>query len=146
MPNYEGIYRIVGNSRRNNLINPMVAVLGEALTDARKRLKITQRELGKSMGLNQSEVSRIEGGIVEYGVDRLIDYLKGLGGATLRLRVNNELCQSNQERMFSSFSVVSFVKNDTCISTSFADITKTFYHDHIELDIKQKSVKSLKNM
>ena len=146
MPNYERIYRIVGNSRRQNLINPMIAVLGEALIDARKRLDITQAELAKNMGSSQSEVSRMEGGLMEYGVDKLIEYLKALGGATLRLRANSEPCKSNQERMYSSFSVVSYVKNDTCISTSFADITKTYYHDYTELDIKQKSVKSLKNM
>lgn len=49
------------------------------IVDARKRAGVTQAELARRLGLNQSTVSRLEQGRSPLTVDRLFDVSRVLG-------------------------------------------------------------------
>jgi len=53
--------------------------VGQIISDARKREKVTQQELAQRVGINKSYISRIENGSVEPGADMFLRILSALG-------------------------------------------------------------------
>ena len=62
--------------------------VGQIISDARKREKVTQQELAKRIGTNKSYISRIENGSVEPGAGMFLRILSALG---LRFEVSQPL-------------------------------------------------------
>lgn len=56
----------------------------QAMIDARKKQKLTQRELSERTGITQADISRIENGTRNPSLDMLKRLAKGLG---MRLRI-----------------------------------------------------------
>ena len=56
---------------------------GDRLRDARKRLRLSQRELAKKLGLTATDIYRIERGIVkDPHSSRVVEFAKALGVST----------------------------------------------------------------
>jgi ribosome-binding protein aMBF1 (putative translation factor) len=53
--------------------------VGQIISDARKREKVTQQELAQRVGTNKSYISRIENGSVEPGAGMFLRILSALG-------------------------------------------------------------------
>lgn len=53
--------------------------VGQIISDARKREKVTQCELAKMVGTNKSYISKIEHGVVEPGVCMFLRIIDALG-------------------------------------------------------------------
>ncbi len=53
--------------------------VGQIISDARKREKITQQELAQRIGSNKSYISRVENGSVEPGAGMFLRILGALG-------------------------------------------------------------------
>ncbi len=121
-------------------IDPKIAVLGEALCASRRKLKITQAEVAKRMGLRQSYISLIEGGLIEYGTEKLLAYMEAIGGATLRMRITDESLKDGQERTYSSFTMVPHNVQIGAICTTSADIKIKRRGNFIEQDITQVNI------
>ena len=62
--------------------------VGQIISDARKREKVTQQELAQRVGTNKSYISRIENGSVEPGAGMFLRILSALG---LRFEVSQPL-------------------------------------------------------
>jgi ribosome-binding protein aMBF1 (putative translation factor) len=62
--------------------------VGQIISDARKRKKVTQQELAQRVGTNKSYISRIENGSVEPGAGMFLRILSALG---LRFEVSQPL-------------------------------------------------------
>ena len=62
--------------------------VGQIISDARKREKVTQQELAQRVGTNKSYISRIENGSVEPGAGMFLRILSALG---LRFEVTQPL-------------------------------------------------------
>ena len=62
--------------------------VGQIISDARKREKVTQLELAQRVGTNKSYISRVENGIVEPGAGMFLRILSALG---LRFEVTQPL-------------------------------------------------------
>lgn len=141
-PNYDGTYRLMRESKRKNMIDPRIAVLGEALTSARKKLGLTQAQVGRAMGIGQASVSRMEGGLTDYGIDKLLAYLQALGGGVVRIKVVQELCPEDQECTSSNFTVVPLRLGTSGLTVAYAEITKCEKNGCLEIAINQKNIGS----
>ncbi len=53
--------------------------VGQIISDARKREKVTQQELANRVGINRTFISRIENGSVEPGAGLFLRILNALG-------------------------------------------------------------------
>lgn len=53
-------------------------VLGEYLRAIREHRGLTQKALGEISGLAQADVSEVENGSLNYGVDTLLSYCRGV--------------------------------------------------------------------
>ena len=74
------LYGKVGSSEREQFRKEAYAYyMGQILQDARKSEKITQNELAKRVGVNKSDISNIENGIVEPGIAMLFRIASALG-------------------------------------------------------------------
>lgn len=63
--------------------------IGAALRDMRKQRALTQRELGRRVGLDQKKVSLIENGNPNIRVDSLLRLLSALGaGITVQVKAD----------------------------------------------------------
>lgn len=63
--------------------------IGAALRDMRKQRGLTQRELGRRVGLDQKKVSLIENGNPNIRVDSLLRLLSALGaGITVQVKAD----------------------------------------------------------
>ena len=64
-------------------VDPHVLILAKALKKARINAGLTQTELAGRMGTSQTEIHRIENGIVS----KLMDFAKALEGASIEIHI-----------------------------------------------------------
>jgi HTH-type transcriptional regulator/antitoxin HipB len=70
--------------------------IGAALRDMRKQQGLTQRELGRRVGLDQKKVSLIENGNPNIRVDSLLRLLSALGaGITVRVKTDSTISEED---------------------------------------------------
>jgi ribosome-binding protein aMBF1 (putative translation factor) len=82
-------YGKVGTPKREAFRKEAYAYcVGQILSDARKREKVTQQELAQRVGTNKSYISRVENGSVEPGAGMFLRILSALG---LRFEVSQPL-------------------------------------------------------
>lgn len=53
-------------------------VLGQYLRAIREHRGLTQTQLADSVGMRQADVSDVERGAINYGIDTLLDYCRGV--------------------------------------------------------------------
>ena len=63
-----------------------IDMIGEAIKRARKERNLTQEELGKLVGVQKSQISKIENSIKNARLDTIIKIFKALG-ATIKFNV-----------------------------------------------------------
>lgn len=63
-----------------------IDLIGEAIKRARKERKLTQEELGKLVGVQKAQISKIENSIKNARLDTIIKIFKALG-ATIKFNV-----------------------------------------------------------
>lgn len=68
-------------------VDPHVLILAKALKKARISAGLTQTELAGRMGTSQTEIHRIENGIVNFRVSKLMDFAKALEGASIEIHI-----------------------------------------------------------
>lgn len=68
-------------------VDPHVLILAKALKKARINAGLTQTELAGRMGTSQTEIHRIENGIVNFRVSKLMDFAKALEGASIEIHI-----------------------------------------------------------
>lgn len=85
---------------------PVLAVLGEALKQARIERGLTQRDLAVLMNTSQAEISRIESGTIAYSITKIIDFSIALEGATVQIESKPSFPPRNVTRTESHFVVL----------------------------------------
>lgn len=73
-------YGKVGTPEREEFRKEAYAYcVGQIISDARKKEKVTQSELAKMVGTNKSYISKIEHGLIEPGVGLFLRIIDALG-------------------------------------------------------------------
>lgn len=85
---------------------PILAVLGEALKQARIERGLTQSDLAALMNTSQTEISRIESGTIAYSITKIIDFSIALEGATVQIESKPSFPPRNVTRTESHFVVL----------------------------------------
>jgi len=69
----------IGTLRRDNFENELrIDVLGESIKQARKKRNLTQSELGELVGVQKSQISKIENSIKNARFDTILKIFKAL--------------------------------------------------------------------
>ena len=80
----------IGTSERNNFEYELkMDVLGHVIKDARKKKQLTQTELGKLVGVQKSQISKLENNTKNFRIGTIMKVLDALG-AKVKLHVELE--------------------------------------------------------
>ena len=80
----------IGTSERNNFEYELkMDVLGHVIKAARKKKQLTQTELGKLVGVQKSQISKLENNTKNFRIGTIMKVLDALG-ATVKLHVELE--------------------------------------------------------
>lgn len=60
-------------------MHPTVLEIAQAIRTARRAARISQRELGRRVGLTQAQISRFESGLVNLRLSSLVALARGIG-------------------------------------------------------------------
>lgn len=70
----------IGTKERDKFENELrIDLLGEAIKHARKGKHLTQAELGELLGVNKTQISKLENNTKESGIGTILRALKALG-------------------------------------------------------------------
>ena len=81
-----------GGAKGEPKVDPRMLVLARALRKARKDAHLTQCELAGRMETSQMEIYRMESGLIDFGVSKLMDFAQALegDGASIEIRISRE--------------------------------------------------------
>lgn len=83
----------IGSTKRDSFENELrIELLGEAIKQARKERNLTQEELGKLVGVQKSQISKIENSLTDARFDTIIKVFKALNA---KVNFNVELLGGN---------------------------------------------------
>ncbi|MEY5048380.1 MAG: hypothetical protein RLZZ175_1739 [Bacteroidota bacterium] len=83
----------IGSIKRDSFENELrIELLGEAIKQARKERNLTQEELGKLVGVQKSQISKIENSLTDARFDTIIKVFKALNA---KVNFNVELLGGN---------------------------------------------------
>jgi len=80
---------VIGTTKRDNFENELrIDVLGQSIKQARKKRNLTQSELGELVGVQKSQISKIENSIKNARFDTILKVFSALGA---KINFNVEL-------------------------------------------------------
>lgn len=123
------------NAKSKRTTGPFVLIIGRALKQARQKTGLSQTEVAGRMGTSQTEVHRMENGVVDFGVSKLMDFARALDGASIEIHVKPDYKSKGGFQTETQFVILNEANGEKHRTTTHALVRETDKEGTVEEQI-----------